>query len=142
LDTINATLMRIEENSVTLNSSLGTIKSDLDTIGFTVAAINGTTATIKTVLGEVNGTVTSVIGEKATILIQGIGQVEQDISSLRVEREAWTVPQYAIFIIAFVAATGTVLSFWMLRRWKPGKEERADESPPSPPSPEQPLQQS
>lgn len=132
LDTINATLTRIEDNSVTLNSSLGIIKSDLDTIGLKVTAINGTTATIETVLGEVNGTVTSIIDEKATIVIQGIGQVQQDISNLRAEREAWTMPQYAIFVFTLVAAVAAVLSVLMLTRRKPKREEQDDQTPPSP----------
>ena len=135
LDTINATLARIEDNSVTLNSSLGIIKSDLDTIGLKVTAINGTTATIETVLGQVNGTVTSIKDEKATIIIQGIGQVEQDISSLRAERETWTIPQYAIFVFTLVAAVAAVLSVLMLTRRKLGKEEQKDQAPSTPPSP-------
>jgi hypothetical protein len=126
---------------VTFNSSLGIIKSDLDTIGLKVTAINGTTATIETVLGEVNGTVTSIIDEKATIVIQGIGQVQQDISNLRAEREAWTMPQYAIFVFTLVAAVAAVLSVLMLTRRKPKKEEQEDQTPPSPLSPESPSQQ-
>jgi hypothetical protein len=53
---------------VTLNSSLGTIRSDLETMWLKVSTINGTTATMDTVLGKVNGTVTSVSGEEATVI--------------------------------------------------------------------------
>ena len=140
LDALNLTLARIEGDVVTLNSSLGTIQSDLETIGFKVTAINGTTATLETVLGTVNGTVTSVRDEMATIAIPGIGQVESDVSkvqgdvsSLKVERGNWTVPEYVILASTLVAAAGALLSVVMLRRKRSAA--RAQEEPKSPTSP-------
>jgi thermitase len=134
LDALNLTLARIEGDVVTLNSSLGTIQSDLETIGFEVTAINGTTATMETVLGTVNGTVTSIRDEKATIIIQGIGQVESDVSSLKVAQGNWTIPQYAILASALVAAACALLAVVMLRRRRavaPIQEEpKSPESPP------------
>ena len=125
LDALNATITRVEGESVTLNSSLGTIQSDLDAIGFNVTAINGTTATIETVLGIINGTVTEIKNEKATILIQGVGQVEtdisnveRDVSTVKAERGNWTVPQYAILASTLVAAVAALLAVVMLRRKK------------------------
>ena len=133
LDALNLTIARIEGDVVTLNSSLGTIKSDLETIGFKVTAINGTTATVETVLGMINGTVTSIRDEKATIIIQGIGQVESDVSSLKVAQGNWTIPQYAILASTLVAAAGALLSVVMLRRRRASA--RAQEEPKSPESP-------
>jgi hypothetical protein len=133
LDALNLTLARIEGDVVTLNSSLGTIQSDLETIGFEVTAINGTTATMETVLGTINGTVTSIRDEKATIIIQGIGQVESDVSSLKVAQGNWTIPQYAILASALVAAACALLAVVMLRRRKAAA--RAQEEPKSPESP-------
>lgn len=124
-DALNATLMRIEGDSVLLNSSLGTIRSDLATIGFTVAAINGTVATIETVVGTINGTVTSIRDEKATIIIQGIGQVESDVSSLKAARETWTIPLYVILASALVAAAAALLSVGMLRLKKSAAQQQA-----------------
>jgi thermitase len=140
-DALNATLMRVEGESVTLNSSLGTIQTDLDAIGFNVTAINGRTATIETVLGIINGTVTEIKDEKATILIQGVGQVESDISNverdvstLKAERGNWTVPQYAILASTLVAAVAALLSIVMLRRKKSvvrvEEEPKGHEAPP------------
>jgi len=129
-DALNATLMRIEGESVMLNSSLGTIQSDLDTIGFKVTAINGTTATIETVVGTINGTVTSIKDEKATIMIQGIGQVESDVSSLKAAREMWTTPQYVILASALAAAAAALLSVGMLRRKKSDAQEQAQPKSP------------
>jgi thermitase len=118
LDALNTTLTHIEGEVVTLNSSLGVIQSDLDTMGFKVTAINGTTATIETVLGTVNGTVTSIRDEKATIVIQGIGQIERYVSNLRLERGNWTTPQYVILASTMVAAAAALLSVGILRRRK------------------------
>ncbi len=133
LDALNLTLARIEGDVVTLNSSLGTIQSDLETIGFEVTAINGTTATMETVLGTVNGTVTSIRDEEATIIIQGIGQVESDVSSLKVAQGNWAIPQYAILASALVAAACALLAVVMLRRRRVAA--RAQEEPKSPESP-------
>jgi hypothetical protein len=135
LDALDLTLARIEGDVVTLNSSLGTIQSDLETIGFKVTAINGTIATMETVLGTVNGTVTSIRDEKATIIIQGIGQVESDVSSLKVEQGNWTIPQYAILASTLVAAACALLAIAMFRRRRaaaPIHEEPKSEEPKSP----------
>jgi hypothetical protein len=134
LDALNLTIARIEGDVVTLSSSLGTIQSDLETIGFKVTAINGTTATLETVLGMVNGTVTSIKDEKATIIIQGIGQVESDVSSLKVAQGNWTIPQYAILASTLVAAAGALLSVVLLRRRRAAARAQEElKSPESPP---------
>jgi hypothetical protein len=131
LDALNASLMNINGEIVILNSSLGTIRSDLDTIGFKVTAINGTTATIDTVVGIINGTVTSIKDEKATIVIQGIGQVERDVSDLKATREMWTIPLYVILVSVLVATVAVLLAVVMLSRRKPvAKEQVQPENPP------------
>ena len=132
LDALNASLMKIDGEIVILNSSLGTIKSDLDAIGFKVTAINGTTATIDTVVGMINGTVTSIKDEKATIVIQGIGQVERDVSDLKATREVWTIPLYVILASVLVATVAVLLAVGMLSRRKPvAKEQVQPENPPA-----------
>jgi len=131
LDALNASLMKIDGEIVILNSSLGTIRSDLDTIGFKVTAINGTTATIDTVVGMINGTVTSIKDEKATIVIQGIGQIETDVSDLKATREMWTIPLYVILASVLVATVAVLLAVGMLSRRKPvAKEQLQPENPP------------
>jgi hypothetical protein len=131
LDALNASLMNIDGEIVILNSSLGTIRSDLDTIGFKVTAINGTTATIDTVVGMINGTVTSIKDEKATIVIQGIGQIETDVSDLKATREMWTIPLYVILASVLVATVVVLLAVGMLSRRKPvAKEQVQPENPP------------
>jgi subtilisin family serine protease len=131
LDALNASLMNIDGEIVILNSTLGTIRSDLDTIGFKVTAINGTTATINTVVGIINGTVTSIKDEKATIVIQGIGQIETDVSNLKATRETWTIPLYIILASVWVATVALLLTVVMLSRRKPvAKEQVQPENPP------------
>jgi hypothetical protein len=131
LDALNASLMNIDGEIVILNSSLGTIRSDLDTIGFKVTAINGTTATIYTVVGMINGTVTSIKDEKATIVIQGIGQIERDVSDLKATREVWTIPLYVILASVLVATVAVLVAVGMLsRRKRVAKEQVQPENPP------------
>jgi hypothetical protein len=118
LDALNASLVSIDGEIVVLNSSVGTIRSDLDTIGLKVTAINGTTATIDTVVGAINGTVTSINDQKATIVIQGIGQIQTDVSDLKATSQAWTIPLYVILASVLVAMVAALLTVVMLSRRK------------------------
>lgn len=132
LDALNATLMSIDGEILVLNSSVGTIKSDLYTIGFKVTAINGTTATIDTVVGAINGTVTSINDQKATIVIQGIGQVQTDISDLKATRQTWTIPLCVILASVLVGAVAVLFAVGMLGRRKAvAKEQAQPENPAS-----------
>ncbi len=132
LDALNASLVSIDGEIVILNSSVGTIRSDLDTIGLKVTAINGTTATIDTVVGAINGTVTSINDQKATIVIQGIGQIQTDISDLKATSQTWTIPLYVILASVLVATAAVLLAVGMLSRRKTVAEEQAQPQIPAP----------
>jgi hypothetical protein len=118
LDTIKLEVTAINGTIVTLNSTLGTIRTDLDTIELKVTAIDGTTATIQTVLGAVNGTVTSMNDQIATIMVPKIGQVQADISGLKQTSADWTILQYVIVAVAATAAVAAGVSVAILRRRK------------------------
>jgi hypothetical protein len=64
-------------------------------------------------------------------MIQGIGQIERDVSGLKVAREMWTLPQYVIFAVVLVAAAAALLSAGMLMRKK--SVSRGQVEPKSPP---------
>jgi len=130
-DEINASLASFSGNVVTLNSTLGTIQTDLHTIKLEVTAINGTTATIQTVLGAVNGTVTSINNQTATILVPELGQVQADISGLKQTSVDWTVLQYVTVAVAATAAVSAVVSVVMLKRRKTASVEQDVHGPPS-----------
>jgi hypothetical protein len=111
--------MHINGTTADIQTTLGTVKLDIDDIQLKVIAINGTTATIQTVVGVMNGTITSIKNNIATIVIPDIGQIETDISSLKGTQETWTIPvQYVITVLALIAAAGSTLSIILLRRRK------------------------
>jgi thermitase len=120
----NAYVVEIKENIATVViPDLGAIKLNLTAMNVTlsdiflkVIAINGTTATIQTTIGIVNGTVAGTLsGDMATIVVPGLGEIQADISSLKETQEAWIIPQYAIIVIALIAAAGATISVILLR---------------------------
>ena len=122
LTAINAQLISINGTVVWIKTNLGLAITDIQTIQLRVTAINGTTATIHSILGVMNGTITSIRDNVATIVIPGTGwYIEADISSLKGTQETWIIPQYAIFVIALIAAVSSTLSLIFLRRRKPQK---------------------
>jgi PKD repeat protein len=118
IGTINARLTAINKTVVTIQTDLGTIMMNITDIQLKVTAINGTTATIQTTLGVMNGTITRIDNNTATILTP-IGNIEADISSLKGAQETWIIPQYAIIIIALIAAVSSTLALFFVRRRKP-----------------------
>ena len=120
LTAIKAMILKINGTTVDIKTALGVIKDvNLADIQLKVTAINGTTATIKSILGTMNGTITGTIsGDIATIVIPGVGEIQADISSLKGTQETWIIPQYAIIIIALIAAVSSTLSLIFLRRRK------------------------
>jgi thermitase len=119
LTAINARLININGTVVWIQTSLGPAITDIQTINATVARIDGTTATIQSLLGVMNGTITSIKNDIATIDLGPLGQIEADISSLKGTQETWIIPQYAIIIIALIAAVSSTLSLIFIRRRKP-----------------------
>ena len=102
---------------------LGAIQVNLTTIGATlddlflqVTAINGTTATIQTTLGLMNGTITSIEGNMATIVIQGLGEIKVDVSSIQRSQEASPILQIITLVLALIAAIGEILGMVFRRR--------------------------
>jgi hypothetical protein len=128
LTLMNKQVIKISDGIATVQTDLGfvtlnltALNATLENIFLKVIAINGTTATIQTTLGIMNGTVTgSVSGDIATIVVPGLGQIEADISSLKGTQETWVIPQYAVVVLALIAAVSSTLSFVFLRRRKQG----------------------
>ena len=120
LTLMNKQVIEIKDGVATVQTDLGFIKLNLTAINATlenvflkVMAINGTTATIQTTLGVMNGTITEIktgTATIATIVVQGLGQIQTDISSLIDTQEAWVIPQYLIVAFTLIAAAGAVLS--------------------------------
>jgi hypothetical protein len=100
---------------VTLN--LTAMNVTLQSIFLKVVSINGTTATIQTMIGVMNGTITEIDDNTATITTP-IGNMEADVSSLMGTQQAWVIPQYAIVIIALIAAVSSTLTLFFVRRRK------------------------
>jgi thermitase len=122
---MNAHVTEIKDKIATVViPDLGMIRLNLTAMNVTlqgiflkVISINGTTATIQTTLGVMNGTITRIDNNTATI-VTPIGNIEADISSLKGAQETWIIPQYAIIIIALIAAVSSTLTLFFVRRRK------------------------
>jgi hypothetical protein len=109
LEAINATLISIDGDIVTMNSSLGLIETDLYTIKLRVLSIAGDVATIETTLGTIQGKVESIDGNTATIATD-VGIVKADVSQVTDAQEKFTTPLYTVLAMALVsAACGVIL---------------------------------
>ena len=109
LEAINATLISIDGDIVTMNSSLGLIETDLYTIKLRVLSIAGDVATIETTLGTIQGKVESIDGNTATIETD-VGTVKADVSQVTDSQERFTIPLYTVLAMALVsAACGVIL---------------------------------
>lgn len=104
LETINATIISIEGELVTINSTLGFIETDLDTIKLKVVSIDGDVATIETTLGTIQGQVESIDGNTATIATD-VGTVKADVSQVVDSQERLTIPMYIVLAMALLSAT-------------------------------------
>ena len=63
-------------------------------------------------------------------MIQGIGQVERDVSDLKATREVWTIPLYVILASVLVATVAVLVAVGMLsRRKRVAKEQVQPENP-------------
>ena len=109
LEAINATLISIDGDMVTMNSTLGFIETDLYTIKLKVLSIDGDVATIETSLGTIQGQVESIDGNTATIKTD-VGIVKADVSQVTDSQEGFTIPLYTALAMALVsAACGIIL---------------------------------
>lgn len=109
LEAINATLISIDGDMVTMNSTLGFIETDLYTIKLKVLSIDGDVATIETTLGTIQGQVESIDGNTATIKTD-VGTVKADVSQVTDSQEGFTIPLYTVLAMALVsAACGIIL---------------------------------
>lgn len=109
LEAINATLISIDGDMVTINSTLGFIETDLYTIKLRVLSIDGDVATIETTLGTIQGKVESIDGNTATIETD-VGTVKADVSQVTDSQERFTIPLYTVLAMALVsAACGVIL---------------------------------
>ncbi|MCW4055440.1 MAG: IPT/TIG domain-containing protein [Candidatus Bathyarchaeota archaeon] len=109
LEAINATLISIDGDMVTMNSTLGFIETDLYTIKLKVLSIDGDVATIETTLGTIQGQLESIDGNTATIKTD-VGTVKADVSQVTDSQEGFTIPLYTVLAMALVsAACGIIL---------------------------------
>jgi hypothetical protein len=121
---MNNRVIEIKDGLVLVQNDLGFVKLNLTAMNVTlqsiflkVISINGTTATIQTMIGVMNGTITRIDNNTATIGTP-IGNIEADVSSLMGTQQAWIIPQYAIIIIALIAAVSSTLTLFFVRRRK------------------------
>jgi trehalose utilization protein len=121
---MNNRIIEIKDGLALVQNDLGFVKLNLTAMNVTlqsiflkVISINGTTATIQTMIGVMNGTITRIDNNTATIGTP-IGNIEADVSSLMGTQQAWIIPQYAIIIIALIAAVSSTLTLFFVRRRK------------------------
>jgi thermitase len=121
---MNDRVIEIKDGLALVQNDLGFIKLNLTAMNVTlqsiflkVISINGTTATIQTMIGVMNGTITEIDNNTATI-VTPIGNIEADVSSLLGTQQALIIPQYAIIIIALIAAVSSTLTLFFIRRRK------------------------
>jgi len=126
---MNNQIVEIREGIAIVKKDLAFVKLNLTAMNATleniflkVIAINGTTATIQTTIGVVEGTITgTVVGDIATIVVPGLGEIKTDISDLKGIQGTRALSQYVIIIIALIAATSATLSAIFLNRRKTAK---------------------
>ena len=121
---MNNRVIEIKDGVALVQKDLGFVKLNLTAMNVTLQniflkpiSINGTTVTFQTVIGVMNGTITRIDNNIATI-VTPIGNIQTDISSLKGTQEAWIIPQYAIIIIALIAAVSSTLTLFSVRRRK------------------------
>jgi thermitase len=119
---MNNRVIEIKDGLALVQNDLSFVKLNLTAMNITlqsiflkVISINGTTATIQTMIGVMNGTVTEIDGNMATI-VTPIGNIEADVSSLVGTQQTWVIPQYAVIIIALIAAVSSALTLFFVRR--------------------------
>jgi hypothetical protein len=121
---MNNRVIDIKDGLALVQNDLGFVKLNLTAMNVTLQSIflkviniNGTTATIQTMIGVMNGTITGIDNNTATI-VTPIGNIEADVSNLIGTQQAWIIPQYAIAIIALIAAVSSTLTLFFIRRRK------------------------
>jgi uncharacterized protein (DUF697 family) len=121
---MNNRVIEIKDGVALVQRDLGFVKLNLTAMNVTLQniflkpiSINGTTVTFQTVIGVMNGTITRIDNNVATI-VTPIGDIKTDISSIKGTQEAWIIPQYAIVIIALIAAVSSTLTLFSVRRRK------------------------
>jgi thermitase len=121
---MNNRVIEIKDGLALVQNDLGFVKLNLTAMNVTLQSIflkviniNGTTATIQTMIGVMNGTITRIENNTATI-VTPIGNIEADVSRLMGTQQAWIIPQYAIIIIALIAAVSSALTLFFVRRRK------------------------
>jgi hypothetical protein len=108
LEEIQASIVSIEGDLVTINSTIGFIETDLDTIKLKVLNVDGDIATLETILGTIQGTVDSIDGNTATIKTD-VGTVKTDISDVTGSQGQLTNLLYITLAMALIAAAGGLL---------------------------------
>lgn len=112
--TINAKLINIEGIIATVNSTVGLIKTDVATINAKLVSINGTVGTIETNLGTLQGNVTDISGHLATVETE-IGTISLDVSDLITTSQDVTMLVYVAIIFSILAFLAAVATLYMLR---------------------------
>jgi methyl-accepting chemotaxis protein len=88
LEDINATVVAIDGNVVTLNTTVGELSVTIDELDATITALDGTIATLSTTVGDIQvdltaigATITTISGNVATIKTD-VGTIKTSVTSL------------------------------------------------------------
>ncbi|UCG36900.1 MAG: IPT/TIG domain-containing protein [Candidatus Bathyarchaeota archaeon] len=122
LDTINAELVSIDGEIVTVNTTLGLIETDLETIQFNITEIHGNTVTIETELGTLEGEITSIEGDLATIqtdlgtvkatmsnMQDDVTGVQTDVADVRESQVSLSTSTLATLVFALIGAVAAIV---------------------------------
>jgi len=82
LDAINACIAAAENNLVKIDTNIGLIWTDIDTINARISSIDGKLATITTDIGTVRGMITSIEND--------VAEVKTDIGNIKAVLQGWT----------------------------------------------------
>jgi len=129
LAAINGTLVNIKDNIATIETSLGTLKTDVANLNITVTKIDGAIATIQTSLGNLQGKIDKIDGDTVTIKTD-VGDIKIKVSEIKtdvgdIEVKVSDVPAnvqtsinllYATLILALIAAIGAILAVVYTRK--------------------------
>lgn len=118
----NAYVSEIKENiATTIIPALGAIRLNLTAMNATleniflkIVAINGTSVLIQTTIGMMNATITEVNDNIATIVVPGLGQIQDEVLNFKEKQQKWMWTQYLALAFSFVILVGVWLSIALL----------------------------
>jgi len=107
LSGLNASIISIENGIATINTTTGTIQTEVSNLNATVTSMNGNVATVSTNVGTIQGTVTSIQGDVATIKTD-VGTIQATTSTIKGNVPADLWPVWIAVILALIAAIAAI----------------------------------